>query len=109
MLKVLLIVYVVGGGGSNDIKSTWNTGFEFQEFDNMAQCNDAVDKMEEMVKPWHRGKTDNNISAFYSAECVNYQLAPKGTKAVLPEDVVDETPDPEETNAEPRRHSRWDD
>ena len=110
MLKVLLIVYVVGGGGSNDIESTWNTNFQFQEFDNMAQCNDAITTMEEMVEPWHRGKKkDNKVEAYYSTKCVNYQMAADGEEAVLPEDVVDEVPDPEKTNAEPRRHSRWDD
>ena len=111
MFKVLLIIYVVGGGGSKGIDDTWNIGFEFQEFYSMTDCETVKEKMETMVEPWHRGKNDNKIKAHYSAECVPMTAVSSHVRNIQPVEVdvdgeVEVVVEPEPI---PRRtHKRWD-
>ena len=108
MFKVLLIIYVVGGGGSKGVDDTWNVGFEFQEFYSMTDCETVKEKMETMVEPWHRGKNhDNKIAAHYSAECVQMTAVSSRVRNIQPVEIEEKVvvePEPEPL----RQHNRWD-
>ena len=104
MFKVLLIVYVIGGGNS----ITYTSGFEFQEFHSMADC-ETVQKEMKKIKGVATYKDDSVIPLFYDTKCVPMtavEVEHKSTAYSIRPEPVEPEPDPPTTK---RKHSRWDD
>lgn len=111
MFKALLIVYILGGGGSIKVDNTYNTNFVFQEFYSMADCNTAEKEMKDLLT-WKRGDGEGEdkdmISVLYSTKCVPMAATGPITTAQPPE--VQQLIIPASTEPiEHRKHSRWDD
>ena len=110
MFKVLLVVYVLGGGHSGSY--AYNTNFVFQEFNSLADCEAVIEKMEDLADNWHRGKKENVIPFHHSAECV--EMTSSGvpgysTRPPVSESVVDDPPViPPTEPIRTRKHKRWD-
>lgn len=120
MFKVLLIVYIVGGGGSDNVKNVYNTNFTFQEFYSMEDCQTAVKTMDGLLT-WNRspdGTPDakkDYVKALYSTECVpmTATIMKKDESqtswrppAGPPSDYIPPVTEPPPTY---HKHSRWDD
>jgi len=111
MFKVLLIVYVLGGGSTvnGDGSNTYTTNFIFQEFYSTTDCKVAKQHMQELVGKWHIGSEENTVSALYSAKCVT--MTAKPTIEVSPGNPVPSAvkPTAPPVSSDMRRHKRWDD
>ena len=110
MFKVLLIVYLVGGGRGDDY--TFTTNFVFQEFNSMVDCETTIETMKELNGDWHYGSNKKNvIPAHYSAKCVEMvatgqaQIRSQEPPPESTETVPDPTPPPE---IKLNPHERWD-
>ena len=110
MFKVLLVVYVLGGGHGGSY--AYNTNFVFQEFNSVADCEAVIEKMEDLADNWHRGKKENVVPHHYSAECVTMTSSGRapGYSALPPlESAIDDPPLIKPTEPiKTRKHQRWD-
>jgi hypothetical protein len=110
MEQFLLIVYLVTGGWDHETR----TGFNFHTFDNKADCELAVSKMETMVNRWHRtGKENLKVPISYSAECFKLSATIKEPIILqLPtksQDLINVPLSNPLTTFSERDHKRWDD
>ena len=102
MFKVLLIVYVIGGGKN----ITYTTGFEFQEFHSMTDCNTVAEQMVK-IQEGQTYKDDSEIPGYFTTRCV--QMSSTESVAPPPEPVAAEVIPSQVAPSKYRRHSRWDD
>lgn len=113
--KVLLIVYILGGGAAvkSGGTSTYNTNFVFQEFYTMEDCEMVEKEMENLANSWYRGKNkDDTIRAMFSTKCVEItSMSPSADVTLtMPEIPKSDPPKPPPIQVAPttRKHKRWD-
>ena len=102
MFKVLLIVYVIGGGKN----ITYTTGFEFQEFHSMKDCMFVAEQMNKLQSD-QTYKDDSEIPGYFATKCVQMSATEKFVPT--PEPVATEVIPVQVEPSEFRHHKRWDD
>jgi len=104
MFKVLLIVYVIGGG--NNI--TYTSGLEFQEFHSVDDCENVRDEIK-ALKTSQTYKDDSPIPFHYATKCVEMKTTGNQYQSSSSSGSTEEAPPPPEPPAPTRNQSRWND
>lgn len=86
MLDVLMIVYIVGGGGGINKEYNSNTNFIFERFETIEACKKVKDEMKKMSDAWFYGEDKTKIvPALYSVECVSLNITSDTTTTITNE------------------------